>query len=472
MPIVLQEELIQWILRPLSRVTEQIPRIVRNAAVSLCIAGIIFMQFAVGSGLYTGRYLFQFAIACCLWGIVILAGLTPEIRPVRFSPVLTVCWLGVAAFMLTTGILVETDSLSGAITWLVVLPVLYLTWSGLGFDRFLPLVIRGVMISFLFFTVVSVFFYPIYGINYASFYTNRNGTGLYLTAVFVCLLCYIFTQERYSRRMLAADAAIGFAAATIYYTNCRTAIFAAAVCFLFASVLQFITHKKEWRQVVLFQLLPVIAAVILLLPTSVYLYYGGYRFSSAVQTVLAPTDTPDAPDVPAPSTFEVLEMMNDYNTARFSTEGTRPHEEDFGPVGNALNHITAGRVQVWAIYLREVHLLGHRSGTVLYDATGKELNLYAHCAIIQFAYNYGALAGVFFLLLNILAGLSSIRFAVVRQDVKYRLAPFVIAIAFGAVSVMESTVDFSTDSVSMLYFLSLAPLITVPAAGKTESDEP
>lgn len=462
MPLFLQEHLIQRILRPLSCVMKKIPCAVREAVISLSIAGIFFVQFAELSDLYRGHYRVQFAIGCLLFGVMILCSLTPDLKPVRFSPVLTVCWLVIIFSIFLTGVLVNKYYLTCPIMLLAVFPIIYLVWSGPGFDRFIPLVIRGVLLSFFFFIAVSVFFYPLNGSNYASFFTNRNATGQYLVTVFACLLCYIFTQDRYSLRMFVADAAIGFAAATLYYTNCRTAIFTAAICFLFTGALQILTHKKKWLQVVLFQLLPVVAAVVLLIPTSIYLYHGGYRLAASTQATVNPSDIPD---VPMLSGSKVLDTIKDYNAYRFHTEGIVESSEVLSPVEDALNNITAGRVELWRIYLREVDFLGHDTSTVVLDSTGTEVKLSSHFTVIQFSYQYGVLAGVFFLLLNILAGLSSIRFADTRQDIKYRLFPFAIAITFGAESVME-IFGGTVEGLFILYFLSLAPLFTAPPERK------
>lgn len=469
MPVILQEKLIKWILLPLSRVAEKIPAAVRETAVSLSVAGIIFMQFAIVSRLYTGRFLVQFAVGCLMFGVMIFCGLTPELKPVRFSAVLTAFWLATALFMLLTSVLVETDRLSNTILFLVVFPVIYLVWSGPGFDRFFSLIIRGMLISFLFFTVVSLLFYPLTDVNYASFFFNRNGTGAYVSAVFVCLLCFIFAQDRYSLRVFAADAAIGFAAATICYTNSRTAILAFFACFLAAGLLQLFIHRGSWRRVLLFQLLPVAAAIAILIPSAAYLYHGGYWLSNAVQTALEP-DIPDTPGKPAtsnkpntPSVPGLMEDMMDYTERRTSTKYDVENGEAVSPLGKALDSLTSGRVTLWIIYMREVGFLGNRTDKVLYELSGEVLNRNSHFTAIQYAYDYGALSGVFFLLLNILAGLSSIRFAVTRRDIKYRLAPFAIAVAFGVESVLEALGIAVSDGVSLLYFLSLAPLFTTAA---------
>ena len=205
MPVILQEKLIQWILRPLSTVTVKAPRRVRESAISLSVLGIILMEFARAGGFFTGRFLYQYAAAYVLLGVIILAGLTPELKPARFSPALTVCWLAVSAFMVLSGVFVRSDALAEAILWLAVFPVLYLVWGGRGLDHLVPPVIRGVLVSFLIFTVVSAFFFPIDSVNYGSFFLNRNGTSIYLVGVFVCVYAYIMSAEKYSPRVFAAD---------------------------------------------------------------------------------------------------------------------------------------------------------------------------------------------------------------------------------------------------------------------------
>lgn len=470
MPIILQEKLIQWILRPVSRMAEKIPRAVRDSAVSLSVAGFIFVLFGVNSRLLSDRFLLRFVVGCLLFAVMIFCGLTPDLKPVRFSRALTACWLPAALFMLLTGVLVDADRLSNATLFLVVLPVFYLVWSGPGFDRLFPLVIRGVMLSLLFFAVVSVFFYPLTSIDYASFFFNRNLTGLYLAGVFVCLLCFIFAQDRYSLRVFTADAATGFTAATLYYTNCRAAILASALCFLSAGVLQILTNRKNWRRVLLHQLLPIAAAVVLLVPNTAYLYRSGYFLSSAVQKVFEEPaeEEPSAPGTPSVS--EMMTAMEEYYAKRNTTKSEIPNGEALSPLGKALDSLTSGRVTLWIIHMREIGLLGNSTDKVLYDLSGEVEHRSSHFTAIQFAYDYGVLAGVFFLLLNILAGLSSIRFAFSRRDIKYRLAPFAIAVAFGAESVMEALGIAVADILSLLYFLSLAPLVAAPLSGAVKAD--
>nr|WP_325217211.1 glycosyltransferase [uncultured Oscillibacter sp.] len=492
MLIILQEKLIQWILSPLSRIVERVPRRVLDTAISLSVLGIILMQFIRNSGLYSGRYLYQYVIAYLLLGVIILAGLTPELKPVRFSPALTVCWLGVSVFMVLSGILVRSDALAEAILWLGVFPVLYLVWGVRGLDCLVSPVIRGVLLSFLIFSVASIFFFPINSVNYGSFFLNRNGTSIYLVGVFVCVYAYIMSAEKYSPRVFAADLLLGFTAATIYYTNCRTGILAAALCFVLSGLLQLWLRRKDWRRVLLCRLLPAIAAVVFLLPSAIYIYHGGYQLKTSIQTAMTAPPPEPAPEEPAPvepvpvepvpvepapvepvpvepapvepvpvePPSVVLDAMEDYNGQRFDA------------AEKTLNAYTAGRAELWRIHLEKVGLLGNSADTVLYKATGEVETRNSHFTIIEFAYQFGALAGLFFPALNILAGLASIRLAVERPSKKYSLFPFAVAIAYGANSVMETLLSPVLSLLCLLYFLSLTPLVSRPLPGAPEKPGP
>ncbi len=457
MPVAFQEKLIQWILFPFSRIIEKIPVRIRNAAFSLSVLGIALMEFARNSGLYTGRFLYLYIVAYLLFGVMILAGLTPELKPVRFSPILTFFWLGVAFFMALTGFLVNADAFADAILWFCVLPILYLVWSQQNLDRMVSLIIHGVLISFLVFSIASIFFFPINSINYSSFFLNRNRTSLYLVPVFICVFTYILSVKKISLRVFLADILLGFVFATIYYTNCRTGIVAVAFCFISAGFFHFCLHRKNWRHVLLSQLLPAIAAIVLLMPSAIYVYHGGYQLKTSIQEWLtpppaAPTEpapTEPAPTEPAPTEppSTVLDTMKDYNDQRF--DATEKN----------LDKYTAGRAELWRIHLEQVGLLGNPSDKVLYKADGSVESRSAHFTIIQFAYDYGVFAGIFFLALNLLAGFSSIRYAVKRRDLKYALWPFASAIAFGANSVMEAIGHPAQNTLDLLYFLSLTPIL-------------
>lgn len=450
MPASIQNALIRWILDPCARLTNKAPEIFWETAFSISVLGITLMTFVQEAGLYTGRFLYPYLLEYLFIAIMILAGLKSNLKPVRFSLPLSICWFGITLFMLLTGVFVrDIDALLTGLPWLVVFPLFYLVWGNRGFDKLAPLFLKGAFLSSAVCAVVSIFFYPINTIAYQSFFHNRNSTSIFCVFAFVCIWGCILTVKRFSLRLLALDLALGFFAAFIYYTNSRTGQITVTLCFAASGLLLLFIRRKDWKRVVLCQFLPALAAIILLLPSTIYIFHGGYELKTAIQTQLSrPDGSTDEPASKPDAPSSVLETMKNYNEQHFDTS-----EKD-------LDGYTAGRVELWRIHFQEVGLLGNRADKVLYDAAGEVENRNSHLTILEFAYRFGALAGILYLLFNILSGLSAIRYAVKHPDETFSLFPFLIAVAYGANSMMEVLLAASPSNLFLLYLLSQTPLLT------------
>lgn len=460
MPASIQKSLIQWLLEPCAHLTDKIPEVFWGTMFSISVLGISIMTFVQEAGLYTGRFLYLYLLEYFFIAIMILAGLKPNLTPVRFSLPLSICWFGITLFMLLTGVFVrDIDALLTGLPWLIVFPVFYLVWGNQGFDRLAPLFLRGALLSFAVCAAVSVFFYPINTIAYQSFFHNRNSASLFCVFAFVCIWSCILTAKRFSLRVLGLDLALGFSAAFIYYTSSRTGQITASLCFVTSSLLLLFIRRKDWKRVLLCQLLPALAAILLLLPNAIYIFHGGYELKSAIQVQLSrPDDTLSAPTpTPAPEApFSVFKTIKDYNKKHFDTG-----EKD-------LDGYTAGRVELWRIHLREVGLLGNRTDKVLYDAQGKVESRNSHLTVLEFAYRFGAPAGILYLAFNILSGLAAIRYAIKRTNEKFSFLPLAAVFAYGANSTMEVLLSSTPSSLFLLYLVSQTPLLCVAITSDSE----
>lgn len=468
MPASIQKSLIQWLLEPCARLTDKIPEVFWDVMFSISVLGIAIMMFVSEAGLYTGRYLYLYLLEYFFIAIMILAGLKPNLTPVRFSLPLSICWFGITLFMLLTGVFVrDIDALLTGLPWLIVFPVFYLVWGNQKFDRLAQLFLRGALLSFAVCAAVSVFFYPINTIAYQSFFHNRNSTSLFCVFAFVCIWSYILAAKRFSLRVLGLDLALGFSAAFIYYTNSRTGQITAGLCFVTSSLLLLFIRRKDWKRALLCQLLPALAAIVLLLPNAIYVFHDGYELKTTIQAQLSLSD--DTPSKPSPALIpedpsSIREKISDYNKQRFDTG-----EKD-------LDGYTAGRVELWHIHLREVGLLGNRTDKVLYNAQGEVENRNSHFTVLEFAYCFGAPAGILFLIFNILSGLGAIYYAVKYPNNKYHLFPFIAVITYDANSTMEVLLSSTPSNLFLLYLVVQTPILMLhsslskntPNQGKTE----
>lgn len=444
MPIVLQEKLIQWILIPLSCVTEKLGERGRGVLTGGGLLGLILYGFAIQLGLSPSRYLVTFSWNVLCLGLVILGGLSADMKPLRFSRPLSLCWAGITLCMLISLVCLPGKRLIVSLAfWAVMYPVLYLVWGGRSFRKMTAPIVGAVFTAFAVCMAVNIFFFPIIGSNYSGLYGNRNNLGMFCAAAFACFLAYLLAEERPFLRMLGACTGLGFSVAVTFYSGCRSGMLAMFICFVSTGLLQLFAQKNIWKRVILRRLLPAAAAVLLLLPSAIYVFQGGYAAASAIRTLNTPSS--ETPVLSPPK--DVLKEIGDYNEKRAVSS-----------VEKSLNRYTTGRVEIWSIYGQKVRLIGNPSEQTLYRLDGRRIP-HAHNTILQMSYDYGLFAGIFFLLFNILSGLKSVRYAAKRPGSLWSLLPFAVTITYGALSVLEDLSSMTLQLIAVLYFLIQASML-------------
>ena len=508
MQVGIQAFLIRWILKPFLPIANKFSIQIRHWLFTVSLFILILLQISRDSGLLTGRYLLVYIPACFCFGIMILVGILPEIRPVKFSPLLIILWYGVAISLLISGILVDSNYLADAMLWLVVFPILFVVFGNWKFEEFVPWIFQAVYLSFVVCLLINIFFFPLSDIKYKGFFLNQNTAAIYCVAVFACAFSDILSTKKFTRRTFILEIILGFAVAFIFYTNSRGGQLAVTICLIFSYILKLIVSKYELKRIVFHQVLPTAIAILIITPMSLYIFRGGYALASLAQQMVQKTDTSigmtssevgsseagsseagssEAGSSEAGSSeagsSEVGSSEAGSSEAGSSEAGSsiqhpveqQPeatlgeiiayNEQKFEGGGRDFNRYTAGRVELWFTYGREIGLLGNPTSKVLYDSDGKEIGLSSHFTHIQIAYQYGLLAGILFLMYNIISGIKSIQFALQGFDRRYSIVPFVITITYGAMSVVEAISSPVIELIILLYFLVQIPLIIVDREG-------
>lgn len=450
------QQAVRLLLLPFSRISEKCGERGRSALVTGGLLGMIFQELAVEFGLVPDRYLVTFLWKCLFLGLIFLGGLAPGPNPARVSKPLLVCWLGICcSILLTMAFFPRKSYVASLLFWLAICPAIWLAWGGRRFRRMpLPL-IRAEAAAFAVSMALCALFFPIETESYGGFFLNRNSLGAFCAAAFACFLAYALSKERFSIRVLLADLGMGIGFAVTYYSSCRSGMLAMAVCFVFTSLLQLLLHKREWTRILVRRILPAAAAVLVMLPSAIYLFHGAHAAASQILALTAPPSTSTEEPLPGtepgltpkPSAGQMMETIKDYNEQRIST-GEK-----------TLDDFSSGRADIWAAFAREVGLLGNPPEKVVYDPVGEPITIGSHLTVLQMAYSNGILAGIFFLLLNILGGLKSIRYAFKYPGKLWSLFPFAVIITYGVISLLENLSDLMRLPVSILYFFVQAPLL-------------
>lgn len=450
-----QKILIEYLLEPLGRCINKISKQLRDILFMCSLFGIMFLHAAYSNGYFQPRFLVIFAIDCVLFGVMILCGLTSEMRQTKFNLALLACWLGVGFFMFLSGILVISDYFSNAILFLIAFPVLYLVWNGgRGWQHLFRLTVRTFIYSFPLFLLVNIIWFPVTDGYFYGFFINPNTMCVYLTAVFACALFDRFCVRCFSINAALDDIVIGIAAGLVYCSGSRGGFVAQTITLIFCIILNICLHHRKILSILIKTILPILIAIVLLVPATTYVY--GVCFSKYYTAVSEhdPSDTVENvhENIPAPDTQE----------PHLITAVDRIQSDS-----KTLNDYTSGRFGIWKMYIEDLNLIGNYGIKTQVHSGGSTSLVSSHLTVLQVAFESGVPAGVLYLAVNLLGGILAIIFAFRKRDDIFAIFPFIAAIAFGVYSLLEALPSPFTSMLTMLYYLSLTPLMAFHTKSST-----
>lgn len=447
MELTIQNKLIKWFLQPLAGFMSRFSE--KNKDILFVCAGVIlFCSYFLGNAGFYGnmRYLYRYVFYCLIFGLMILSVMPAEVHPVRFDKVLFVPWCTVVLFMLIAGITKSVDFLTEAMLLMVAYPVFYII--GVDFKRILRLLFQIVRISFCIFIVVNLLFFPITQHQYSGFFNNVNGVCFFLVLVFCCCLVDLLAVEKIGLFYFLNLAFLGISAAFIYYTSSRSGGYAVILVLSFTVFLSIFTDKRFFFKTFLRYFLPVLLSIVVCIPTTLYVFRIPALVTQMVpqysQTEPGSGQEEQEPD--SPSVSDVMADIRGNHTARFSTEG------------KTLNNFSTRRIAIWRGYLEQIAFWGHSLDDHFFNPWTKGENSMAHMVILDFAYYFGIPAGLAYLAFNLTAGVKSIRYALRRPKDRYALAPFVISIGFGFISLFSDVMYSFNYLLTFYYYLVQCPL--------------
>ncbi len=446
MPIRIQAFLIKHLLRPLAGITEKVSDGKKNMAVVFSIFAIAVLQMVLHYGENPVRYIVLYIPSCFFLGVIILVGLRTDMAPAKFDRFAAVCWGMVTLWIGITGFAIRVDELSEFALWLVAFPIFHLVW-GNQYQRLSTLLTKGVSLSFVPFFVVCMVGYPISGSGYSGFCTNPNTSAEYLTIVIVCMLMELFALPKGLWKAAIYIIGISLAGSLMYYTNSRTGLLATALCVLVA-IIAAVVQRRNWR--VFLRIGCAVMLTVLLIPVTVRLF-------SACYTLVENRTAVVSSELEISSMDESLEKQNDPD--KVLQEINQISRLKMLEKHADLNDYTTGRVDLWQVYWKKVGFFGNPADEIVYDKYGEVEERSSHLTQLQFAYQYGILAGVFLLLLHIYTGFKAVGFTIRRRREIYSVFPLLVIVAYGVYTLMEANVTTFVKVLVPVYYMMLAPLM-------------
>ena len=468
----LQKLLIQWILNPLGSKMAAVPQKCRTVGFYLGGAGLFFIYFVHGMEFLNIRYFIPFFLGCLFMGLMLLCTLPKTLHPLRFSPVLSICWFGAGFMILQAAFRLNSDIFSDALMFLVVYPLAWLIWGQGNFSKIAHMLCQLCRWAFVVFFVISFLFFPISSAQYSGLIYNVNGTAFFLSLVLVCLTAELWQREKMDAAFWRDLVLIGLAGALMFCTNSRTGELAVLCAWLFGGILYLIKNKKNLGRTLVSRILPIAASVAILIPVTVY---AGAAIRPVSQTLAEAAYTTaekiigaenmtkrdpkhDSGDSPAEKIIGAENMpkrdpKHDSGDSPDGLSGFIHITEIKGSTEHkGLDAYSTGRISIWKVFAEHTKLFGTEPPFSYYVSINDKYYPTAHNTPLELAINSGWICGALYFLFNILAGLKSIRYAAAKRSDIYALLLFMITTAFGVCSM-----------ISMYYFLFQAPLMAAPA---------
>lgn len=457
----IQSKLISLLLEPLAVAVSKLSGRARHLIFILGGCIISAQMLLMSAGIWQVRYLYQYTIGCVGLGLMILMLLKPELSPVEFDYKVMIPWFGLGLMVLISGVVQAYDYLPDALLYLFAYPVFFIVAANNSRDQVFSWLHQVADLSFLAFFVISMLFFPMEGEFYAGFFANQNGIPKFLSVCYCFALSSLLSQRGSIFEICKDFIVLGLSAAFIYLTTCRGGIIAILGSTVVAFVLTAVVYRKKIFLLLMKRWIPLVVVIYVAVPSVVFMNDKiSYFWVPATPPV---TDISSQPSVDVPEQPPVIEEPN------FLENIDKRTEQKFN-VDRSLNSISSGRWYVWKGYLGELNMTGHSPEYRFkyyvgpeYEHLGEngilEMDVTAHMTILQFAYSNGILAGVCFLLINLIAGIKSVGYLLKHKEERYVFLPLVIAVAYGIQSLLASMNSPFGTLIAFYYFASLIPLV-------------
>lgn len=334
---------------------------------------------------------YDWVIAMLLCLAIFLKGICSFLRnavdtPIANPWILLVQVIGVS-FLLTFALFVKVTFLFYAVSFCLVIPLIYLTFQENGIAGIISAMARGFNVAFWILVVLSFFFGPAYsaGVQYSSFFSDPNVLGYVITSVMPCTgYLFIGALREGGQRKLVYAAALAVQVTMALMTASRTTTLSlvpqiAVIAVVAFRVLRARNDFRTKRVLILRSVVSCLLTFVLAASATLGLFTFG---KSAIDGSLTADGPSNALTQGSNSGFSA---MLESNVRRYSKGLDTGNYNDF----------SSGRLGIWASFLQDIEPLGHESETKPVVSGSRNYDfIYAHNVFIQVAYSGGLFAGV------------------------------------------------------------------------------
>lgn len=336
--------------------------------------------------------------------------------------------------------------------FLFVLPVFYFT-VGNDYNNFLYMMSLGARYSYILMLIVSVFISPLSNGQYASFLGNPNGLGAFLSVIFVAVL-YLYEINDNKKDRIINMFLIGSIFALCIFTKSRTTYLSLGFSFFIYVIYMIIDRRYNLRALIGRVIKIFVSSFISLILMFSLLTYVSNFILSLEENIFGQSFK---------IVFNPESSYNEITDLKGQLQGAA--ERGKKGIGDS-NSFSSGRAEIWRTYLNDLNLTGHNADKLKVPYQGGYLEANAHNTYLQIAHSGGVVAGISFVVLNIMFAfyLLKVLFRGIRNrkiDIKYLFVGSML-ISCEIIMMLSSVYYPYISAVSVVYYFVVGCFFVKP----------
>lgn len=270
-------------------------------------------------------------------------------------------------------------------------------------------------------------------------YGNPNTTGIVAASVVVSSLYLLYRLRDRIIGMVVATVGLGASVGLIIECASRTAMLASisAAIVLIAFVVKRFLVNRNYRKLVLYVL---IVAAIVMCVVGIFSKMDELQMASESASEEVRAEAAGIGDT-GTETVDITERVA-VTVSRSDTRST-------------LDRFSSGRIGIWKSYLEQLNWVGH-----IPSIPKRPMEIKAHNVAIEYAYRYGIVGGMLFVIWFLLLGVKALALMFRRENLsEHELAAVMMVAAFSVYSMLD-VVDLIYNYVlSILFYLLIGLLL-------------
>lgn len=407
---------------------------------------------------YSVHLLRKCIIGALLLGLLILFSIQGEIHRAAWNRKIAALWFLFGMTQLVGGLVVSLEYLPMAAILIVGFPLLYLVWnSRRDYQNLFLEVCKAGNICVVFMLATSILMVPA-SAGYSGITLNPNGLGQWMTFGFPMVL-YCSHLKKGRRIWTAAYwAEIAAIYLMLVFARGRTALLAVGIETLVWLGLNLWNDREGISKVLTRMVCFLGCAAITVMCMWALNRNVAPVISDAVYTQIERwNDVGTLDEQSGKNQTELRNKRKQPLSAMQMLEGVVARVSGEDKESSKLDDYSSGRTVIWRATIESLNWLGHPSREHIITDRNGDVGNNTHNAALQCAYDNGILSGVVYILMVLLAGITMLKWAVLRGKNEVYLRFCVVVHAGYVMTAMLASINLPfIYLISFLYYLTYA----------------